>query len=274
MNRRRISATPFQNLLAGGTIRQIEHDGRPFYAAVDVVAALAGSQHPAELWNDLRQSEPHLAAQVEQVEFPAAQGHGAEVSEALALEGVLRLIQSIRSPAAERMKAWMAEAARQQLEELINPELAIERTRKVYEQRGFSRQWIDSRMRGIAARHELTGEWYKRGATESEHFRGLTNDLMRSAFGMDVMDYRRYKGLEGTSANLRDHMTDLELALTTLGETIATVLHRSHHSQGFEQLQKDAEAAGQIVGETRSRIEQQSNQSVVRPGHQRRGRAA
>src|SRR5215212_1859131 len=160
----------------------------------------------------------------------------------LEIDRVRRFVESIpmADREGERVRKWLAATARERLEEEKNPELAVLRTRRLYEQKGYSRRWVDKRLRGVSARHELTGEWYKRGATESDQFRQLTNDLMRGAFGMEVEEYRRFKHLFKTGENLRDHMSDLELALTALGETVAVALHRDRDSGNFDQLLADA----------------------------------
>jgi hypothetical protein len=229
------------------------------------VQVLTETEHPDEYWADLKAREPALARLAESVEFQVDEDGRTVTTDALDLEGVLRLIQSIPSPRAERIKRWMAESARQRIEEAENPELALVRARKLYEQRGYSRRWIDKRLRGVSARHELTAEWFRRGARESEQYRALTNELIRSAFGMDVEGYRRYKGLSGTSANLRDHMTDLELALVTLAETTAAVLHRGRGSEGFERLLADVRDAGRIVAATAAQIAQGVGAAVTQP---------
>jgi DNA-damage-inducible protein D len=264
-----------QGLLADGRVRRIEREGRTLYAVVDVIAALADSRRPAEYWADLKLREPALAGLVEAVEFTGVQneptlvGDGSEVLEAATFDGVLRLVQSIPSAKAERIKRWLAATAKERLEEQENPELAVLRTRRLYEQRGYSRQWVDKRLRGVSARHELTGEWYKRGAAESDQYRALTNAIMEGAFGMDVEAYRNHKHLYKTGQNLRDHMTDLELALTALGETVAVALHRDRKTQGFEDLQRDAQDAGSIVAKTREEIEGKTGHAVVEAGNAR-----
>ena len=240
----RISAG-LRGLLEGDAVRRAEQGEATVYAAVDVVAALADTRDPAQFWADLKLREPVLAGLAESAEFAGADGQP-EAVEAVRLDGVLRLVQSIPSAKAERIKQWLAQAARERLEEAENPELAVLRTRKLYEHKGYSPRWVDKRLRGVSARQELTGEWFKRGATESEQFRTLTNELMQSAFGLDVEGYRRHKNLFKTGENLRDHMTDLELALTALAETVAVNLHRDRGSQGFEQLAAAAQDAGEI----------------------------
>lgn len=242
-------------LLGDPRVRQVIHNGQTLYTAVDVVGLLSDSQHPAELWHDLKSHHPAVGERV------VMTGDAGE--DLLDLEAVLRLIQSLDSPRAERLKNWLAETARQRMEEAEDPELALLRTRRAYEQDGYSRQWIDQRMRSVSARHELTSEWYRRGARESDQFRALTNQMMHSAFGMDVEGYRRYKGLFRTGQNLRDHMTDLELALMSLGEITAVELHRRRRSSGFDALLLDAKDAGTIISRTRREIEGQTGGPVV-----------
>ena len=270
LTRRTSTHGGFSTLLSDEAVRRVQDpDGRVLYAAEDVVAALTATADPAKYWADLKMREPGLAGLCEPVTFGPGDGAEAVTLDAVDVEGVLRLVQSVPSAKAERVRRWLAAAARERLEEENNPELAAMRTRRLYEQRGYSRRWVDKRLRGVSARHELTGEWYKRGATQSEQFRTLTNDIMRGAFGMEVEQYRQYKNLYKTGENLRDHMTDLELALTALGETVAVALHRDHDSRGLEQLEADAKAAGEIVAKTRTEIELRTKQPVVHSGNHR-----
>ena len=260
--------TALKGLLEGTQVRRGEHAGQAVYAAVGVVAALADTRDPAQYWADLKLREPALAALVESVELGSQDGQLATV-ETVRLDGVLRLVQSIPSAKAERIKHWLAQAARERLEEAENPELAVLRTRKLYENKGYSPRWVDKRLRGVSARQELTGEWFKRGATDGEQYRALTNEMVRAAFGVDVEGYRRYKNLFKTGENLRDHMTDLELALTALAETVAVNLHRERGSQGFEQLTADVVDAGETAAKTRQEIESRSGRPVLTPGNHR-----
>ncbi len=260
--------------LRGDGIRHVQHEGRTLYAAVDVVAALTNAGDAPGLWVHLKKQEPALRDICEAVVFPGEQQSLPAMGEALAtdavdLEGMLRLVQSISSPRAERLRRWLAQSARERLEEAENPELAVLRTRRLYEQKGYSRRWVDKRLRGVSARHELTGEWYKRGAKESDQFRALTNDLMRGSFGMEVEEYRRHKNLFKTGENLRDHMSDLELALTALGETVAVELHRERDSRSFDQLLSDARDAGDVVSRVRQEVEGRLGKPVVQAGNHR-----
>lgn len=265
-------------LLEGDAVRRTRNAvGDARFAAIDIVALFYDPGEAAEMWEQLKQREPLLAEQVEITEFPTGPDHPA-TTEGLSVEGVFRLVQSIPSGKAERLKKWLAHLARERLVEAQNPELAALRARKLYERKGYSRRWADKRLRGVSARQELTSEWYRRGAAEGEQFRELTNNLMRRSFGMDVEQYRRYKQLSGPAQNLRDHMSDLELALTTLGETTAVALHQARDSKSFEQLRADTEDAGEIVARTRQLIEEQSRQAIVHRGNhvppkpRRRGR--
>lgn len=268
MKRNNRTASRLSALLNDPRIRRVESDGRTWYSPADVIALLADTQYPQQYWTDLKQREPVLAGMCEQVEVDQ------EVIDVVDLPGLLRLIQSIASPKAERLKIWLVQTGVQQLREIEDPELAILRTRKLYEDRGYSRQWIDKRLRSISARHELTAEWYKRGAAESDAFRTLTNELLSGTFGMDAEGYRRYKKLSRPGANLRDHMTDLELVLTMLSETVSAELHRDRSSQGVEALMRDVRDAGQVALRTRQEIEQRTSRPVVTPENAVRGGSA
>jgi len=254
-------------LLENPRIRHADAQGQRWYVVTDLISLLSDSADAEDYWQGLKQREPQLGQIAEQMEAPFDQGEAMEMTDVVNLEGVLRLIQSIPSPKAERVKRWIARSIKARLDEAENPELAAVRMRKLYERKGYSRRWVDKRLRGISSRHELTSEWARRGATESEQYRNLTNQIMENAFGMDVESYRRLKHLQRPGQNLRDSMTDLELVITMLGEVTAAVLHRDRHSNNFEQLQADARDAGQIAAQTRRQIEAQSGQPVIHPGY-------
>jgi hypothetical protein len=239
-------------------------DGVTYYVASDVVNVLSETSDAGQYWDDLKTREPSLAGLIENVEFP-----NVGTLEAVTAGGVLRLVQSIPSRKAERIKGWLARSARERLEEVENPELAALRTRRLYERRGYSPRWVDKRLGGVSARQELTGEWFKRGATESDDFRKLTNELMRAAFGHDVVSLRNFKRLTNTGENLRDHMSDLELALTVLAETVAVNLHRTRDSRGVGQLIADARDAGEIAAKTMREIEARSGRPILTESNHR-----
>jgi hypothetical protein len=258
-----------QVLGGDGVRRMIAADGRTLYAAVDIVDHLSGSRHPAEYWADLKVRVPGLASVCEPMTYAVDAESEPVALDGVDVEGVLRLMQSIPTAKAERVRRWLAQTAREWLEEEKNPELAVLRTRRLYESKGYSRRWVDKRLRGVSARHELTGEWFQRGATDSEQYRALTNALIRGAFGMDVEQFRHFKGLFKTGETLRDHMSDLELALTALGETVAVALHRERDSHGYAALEADTVAAGEVVARTRGEIETRTGNPVAQCGNHR-----
>ena len=174
---------------------------------------------------------------------------------------MFRIIQSIPSPKAEPLKRWLAKVGKERIDEIENPELSMERMQALYEKKGYPKEWIDKRMRGIAVRQDLTDEWKNRGATTSLEYAILTNEIMQGAFDLKVEDYKQVKGLD--RENLRDHMTDIELILTMLGEATTTKLHRDRDSKGFEPLKKDAQDGGAVAGRTRKDIEKQAGKPVV-----------
>ena len=178
------------------------------------------------------------------------------------LETVLRLIQSIPSPNAEPFKLWLAKVGTERLEEIQDPELAIDRAKATYEKKGYPKDWIDKRMRGINVRHSLTDEWKNRGAKKGQDFAILTDEIYRGTFDMTAQEYKKLKAL-GKENNLRDHMNDIELILTMLGEATTTKLTQDRDSKGLEPLQKDAKDGGGVAGRTRKDIEKQGGKKVI-----------
>jgi len=161
----------------------------------------------------------------------------------------------------EPLKRWLAKVGKERLDELENPELAMGRMQDLYEKKGYPKEWIDKRLRGIAVRQDLTDEWKERGASSHLDFALLTNEIMQGTFGLKVDEYKQVKAL--ARENLRDHMTDIELILTMLGEATTTKLHRDRDSVGMPTLKKDAKDGGAVAGRTRKDIEKQSGQPVI-----------
>jgi hypothetical protein len=176
-------------------------------------------------------------------------------------ETLFRVIQSIPSPKVEPLKRWLAKVGKERLDEIENPELAMGRMQELYEKKGYPKEWIDKRLRGIAVRQDLTDEWKARGVASSVEFAILTNEIMQGTFDLKVDDYKQVKSL--ARENLRDHMTDIELILTMLGEATTTKLHRDRDSQGIAPLKKDAQDGGAVAGRTRKDIEAQSGKPVI-----------
>jgi DNA-damage-inducible protein D len=256
MTKRKQSPSVVQALLNHPNVRRTYHEGRAYYCATDLIRTLAETRFPEEHWVDLKKREPVLAGLEAMLEVES-EGN-VDIIPTLDIQGVFRLVQTIASPVAERIKRWLSESAVLRLEELENPELAVVRMRKAYEDKGYSPRWIDKRLRGVSTRQELTSEWARRGVTDGDQYRALTNAIMDGAFGMDVESLRRYKNLQRSTQNLRDYMSDLELVLTSLGETAAVALHRNRGSHGVEELLADAQEAGRIAGGARTQIEQGS----------------
>lgn len=194
-------------------------DNRWYFSVDDVVAALTGSTNVKDYIKKLRKRDPLLDAywgtNCPPVEMIAADGKRRKIK-AAHTEALLRIIQSIPSPKAEPFKLWLAKVGYERLEEIENPELAAKRMREIYEQKGYSKEWIEKRLRGIAVRDELTDEWKNRGVKEGREFAILTAEISKATFGMTPSEYKEFKALSNPKENLRDHMTDLELIFTML----------------------------------------------------------
>ena len=249
----------------GKHIRKIMHEGEWWFSVVDIVEVLTGSSIPKRYWSDLKRKLAkegyiELYDNIVQLKFAAADGkHYA--TDCANTETMFRIIQSIPSPKVEPLKRWLAKVGKERIEEIENPEISMEQMQALYEKKGYPKEWIDKRMRGIAVRQDLTGEWQNRGAKTSLEYAILTNEIMQGAFDLKVDEYKQVKGL--ASENLRDHMSDIELILTMLAEATTTKLHRDRDSKGMTPLKKDAKDGGAVAGRTRKDIEKQSGQPVI-----------
>lgn len=253
------------SIFEGREIRKAIHNGEWWFSIIDVIEVLTGTDRPRKYWNDLKkkllqEGYVEVSERIGQLKMLAPDGK-LRLTDCATTETMFRIIQSIPSPKAEPFKRWLAKVGHERILEIENPELAQERMKQLYEQKGYPKEWIDKRLRGIAVRQDLTDEWQQRGAKNSREYAILTNEIMQGAFELKVDDYKAVKGLE--RENLRDHMTDMELILTMLAEATTTKLHRDRDSQGFEPLKKDAQDGGAVAGRTRRDIEQQSGVAVV-----------
>lgn len=249
----------------GKQIRRIFQDGEWWFAIIDIVGVLTDSNLPKRYWSDLKRkltaegfSEPY--EKIVRMKMPAPDGK-MRLTDCATAETVFRIIQSIPSSKAEPFKQWLARLGRERLAEIEDPELAMARMKSLYEKKGYPKDWIDKRLRGMAVRHDLTDEWLQRGAKSSFEYAILTNEIMQAAFDLKVEDYKQVKELE--RENLRDHMTDIELILTMLAEATTTKLHRDRDTQGFDPLKKDARDGGGVAGRTRKDIEMQAGKPVI-----------
>ncbi|EKD37901.1 MAG: hypothetical protein ACD_75C00947G0002 [uncultured bacterium] len=249
----------------GNHIRKILHEGEWWFSVIDIVEVLTGSERPRKYWSDLKkkllqEGYDQLSEKIGQLKLQSSDGKF-YATDCANTETMFRIIQSIPSPKVEPLKRWLAKVGKERIDEIENPELSMERMQALYEKKGYPKEWIDKRMRGIAVRQDLTDEWKNRGARTSLEYAILTNEIMQGAFDLKVEDYKQVKGLE--RENLRDHMTDIELILTMLGEATTTKLHRDRNSQGLEPLKKDAQEGGAVAGSTRRDIEKRSGKPVV-----------
>jgi methylphosphotriester-DNA--protein-cysteine methyltransferase len=175
-------------------------------------------------------------------------------------EGIFRIIQSIPSPKAEPFKRWLAKVGYERIQEIEDPELATKRTRALYKAKGYPDSWIEKRMRGIEIRETLTDEWKKRQVGQDREYAILTAEISKAAFGMTPSQYRKFKGLQ--RENLRDHMNDLELIFSMLGEAATTEITRNKNTQGFEENKTAAKKGGRIAGGAREKLEEESGKKV------------
>ena len=252
-------------LFKGKQIRKTFYQGEWWFSVVDVIEALIDSSQPSKYWTAMKarvniESGFQLSTICRQLKLESADGKKYE-TDCANTEGVFRIIQSIPSPKAEPFKRWLAKVGYERVQEIENPELATKRTRLLYKMKGYSEDWIEERMRGIAIREELTDEWQKRGAKDQRDYEILTAEISKATFGITPSEYKKLKGLK--RENLRDHMGDFELIFSMLGERATTEIHRNEDSKGVAKLQSDAKAGGDIAGGARKKLEERLGQSVV-----------
>lgn len=251
-------------LFKGKKIRRLIYQNEWWFSVVDVCEVLTDSADTGAYWRKLKQRLKEEGNEVvtfcHGLKLEAPDGKMRE-TDCANTEGIFRIIQSIPSPKAEPFKRWLAKVGYERVQEIENPELATKRTRILYKLKGYSDDWIEKRMRGIAIREELTDEWQKRGAKEQRDYEILTAEISKATFGITPSEYKKLKRLE--RQNLRDHMNDLELIFTMLGERATTEIHRTEDSKGVVKLQKDAKAGGDIAGGARRKLEKKLGKSIV-----------
>ena len=237
-----------------------------YFSVVDVVEALTDSNDPKQYIKKMRSRDEGLNSNwgtiCTPLEMIANDGKRRKVQTAN-VKGLLRIIQSIPSPKAEPFKLWLSQVGYERLQEIENPELAQERMKELYEQKGYPKDWIDKRLRGIAIRQNLTDEWEKRGITEKHDFAILTAEISKATFGMTPSEYKEYKGLTKKNQNLRDHMNDLELIFTMLGERVTTEISEKEEPETFGESKNIARRGGTVAGKAREATEKELGRSVV-----------
>jgi hypothetical protein len=242
-----------------------EADQKWYFAIIDVVQVLTESSNARRYWSDLKrklvkEGYNELYENIVQLKLEAPDGKLRE-TDCTNTEGLLRIIQSIPSPKAEPFKRWLAKIGYERLREIEDPELASKRAREIYKAKGHSDKWIEKRMRSIAIREELTDEWKERGIKEDREYAILTAEISKAAFGLTPSEYKKVKGLK--RENLRDHMSDLELIFSMLGEASTTEITRTNDTQGFIENKKAAIQGGKVAGNARKELESKTGKKVI-----------
>ena len=251
-----------------GKIRSVwnEEEEQWYFSVVDVVGVLTESVNPTDYLKKLRKRDESLGCflgtNCPQVEMYTTSGVKRKTL-AANVKCLLRIIQSIPSPKAEPFKQWLAQVGYDRILEIENPELAQERMKSLYEQKGYPKDWIDKRLRGIAIRQNLTDEWKKRGITEEKEYAILTAEISRATFGITPSEHKDIKGLTGKNQNLRDHMDDLELIFTMLGERVTTEISQKEEPETFSENKMVARRGGNVAGIARKETEKELGRSIV-----------
>jgi hypothetical protein len=250
-------------IFEGKEIRKIWHNREWWFSVVDIVEVLTGSLVPRQYWGVLKGRETQLLTICLQLKLESSDGKK-YATDCVNRKNALRLIQSIPSPKAEPFKMWLAQVGEDRLNEIENPELAQERMKKLYEKKGYPKNWIDKRLRGIAIRQDLTDEWQERGIKSQKDFAILTAEISKATFGMTPSAYRKFKNIPAkTKTNLRDSMTDLELIFTMLGEKVTTEISKKEKPVAMPENKKVAKRGGIVAGKARKETEKEIGGSVI-----------
>ena len=241
-----------------------------YFSIVDTIAVLTDSSIPKRYWSDLKKKlikeGYQLYEKIVQLKFEAADGKK-YATDCAETANLLRIIQSIPSPKAEPFKQWLAQVGYERLQEIENPELAQERMKELYEKKGYPKDWIDKRLRGIAIRQNLTDEWKRSGITSEQDYAILTAEISKATFGMTPSEYKDFKGLTKKNQTLRDHMDDLELIFTMLGERVTTEISQKENPETFTESKKIARRGGGVAGSARRQAEKELGRSISTPNN-------
>ncbi|MDO9399833.1 MAG: Bro-N domain-containing protein [bacterium] len=252
-------------LFKGKTIRRTIYQKEWWFSVIDVIEALTDSVNPRDYWyrmkvrvKDEEGFEPSTVCRQFKLRAPDGKMRETDIADT---EGIFRIIQSIPSHKAEPFKRWLARVGYERIQEIEDPELATKRTKMLYKLKGYTDDWIEKRMRGIVIREELTDEWKNRGIKEDVEFAILTAEISKATFDMTPNEYKKFKGLK--RENLRDHMDDLELIFSMLGEASTTKIARSKNAKGFIENKIVAQKGGKIAGDARKKLEVESGSDVI-----------
>ncbi len=248
----------------GKEIRKAVHNGEWYFSVIDIIEVLTDSQNPKRYWTDLKRRSEKESGQGYAFCVPlkiTAKDGRKRLTDCANTEGVLRIVMSVPSPNAEPLRMWLAEQGKRTLDETDNPELLTLRQIELYKLKGRSDEWIKERMNSINTRNKLTEEWQQRGVKEGKEYSILTAIISKGTFDVTPIEHKEIKGLK--HQNLRDHMTDLELIFTALGEALTRQAAIKDDSQGFDENKNAATKGGSIAGKARKITEVESGEKVV-----------
>lgn len=235
-----------------------------YFSIIDVIEILTESKNPRKYWSvlktRLKKEGSEVATNCSRLKLLASDGK-IRMTDVADTEALLRLVQSVPSPKAEPLKIWLAKVGYERIKETEDPELAFDRAMQTYLQKGYSKDWINQRLKTIEVRKELTDEWKERGVKEGIEFAILTDEITKAWSGKSVKAYKKFKGLK--KENLRDNMTNLELVLNMLAEATTTEISKEKNPKTFQQSKEIAQKGGQIAGNARKEIEAETGEKVI-----------
>jgi hypothetical protein len=246
----------------GKNIRKVWHEDEWWFVAVDIVAALTDSKDPSGYLKDMRRRDEGFKEGWVQIATPLEvfTSGGNQKVNCVSTEGAFRLVQSIHSKKAEPFKLWLAKVGYDRVKEIEDPELSQKRMKETYRAKGYSDAWIEKRVRGISIRDELTDEWKKRDVKEGKEYAILTSEISKATFGMSPNEYKKFKRLK--RENLRDHMNDLELIFSMLGEKVTIEITKGEDAQGYVEAKGAAKRGGKVAGNARKETEKEIGRPV------------
>ncbi|MBU0758252.1 MAG: Bro-N domain-containing protein [Nanoarchaeota archaeon] len=247
-------------------IRRIWHNEEWHFSVVDIVGALTQTDRARKYWSDLKtklkEEGSEVSEKIGQLKLPSEDGKMCE-TDCANTENIFRIIQSIPSPKAEPFKRWLTKVGFERVQEIENPELGQDMIKEYYELKGYSKDWIEKRLRGIAIRQELADEWKDRDIKKKTDFAILTNEISKATFGKTVLEYKEFKNLKKENQNLRYHMSDWELILSMVGENATTDITIAKDAKGFEECKETAKQGGEIASNTKKELEKKTGKSVL-----------
>ena len=255
-------------LFEGNHIRSVWDNEKEewFFSIIDIIGALTESKNPRRYWSDLKrkmndeEGAVQLYENIVQLKLESSDGKK-YITDVSDMQGIFRIIQSVPSPKAEPFKMWLAEVGKERIDEILDPELTIDRALETYVKKGYTREWINQRLQAIQVRKELTDTWQDHGVKEGREYAILTNEITKAWSGMTTRQYKDHKGLK--KQNLRDNMTTTELILNMLAETATKDIANATHPQGLEENKKVAKEGGSIAGDARKSIEVKTGKPVI-----------